>query len=255
MNCKAILDETRATYARLASYHDAGEVVSTFRRLSGQLHIRPLRMPFSTWFVRSRGFRFDYTHQLGSPGFQKPCTVWERDGVARANAWWTNGPKMPDRDMKGLANLLWYASIYSSRAATRVSRLLMPEHMKDGPTPEATSVHEGEFVGERCFALDVQWVNANGMFKERWWVDPRDFLIRGVMEWMDLSGAGPCRERLAADSTKLHAEGKISDKEFAARLKSFRPENSASHCERATTYSPAVDSSIPDSAFDVQPDN
>jgi hypothetical protein len=179
-DARAILDRVSEAYASCESYHDEGVVVTTFYNPT-----RRTQRPFSTRFVRSRGFLFEFRKERGEEGGSQ-YAVWMEKG--RARSWWSIRPERDDADTLGVA--LAGASGVSGGSAYRVPYLLMPE-LHDGRPPRLRPpviVDVAGAAAQGCIVVERAW-ETGGV--EQIWIDSTTHLIRRVVEPRHVLGPQP----------------------------------------------------------------
>ncbi len=168
-----VLRRMTAVYSSATSYSDTGEIQTTYTTPFRRTHIRT----FSTTFVRSGGFRFEFKDQFQRLDPWNEYAVWLEQGKPRS--WWTIEPQM--ERPKDLAYALAGPAGISSNASTHVPGLLFP-NSRIGILP---------FAARRSDLLGVESIEGRNAYKlsfsgERgwsWflWVDTRSYLIVRIL--------------------------------------------------------------------------
>ena len=168
---EAFLRRVRNAHATCKSYRDKGVVETTF--YSPQRMVR--RTPFSTRFVRGKGFCFEFRDRRGEEDWDQ-YVIWT-DGDA-VHTWWSVQPDLAERDDLPLA--IAGATGVSSGTASRVPPLLMPGLFSDNRDwPEPQFIEAPEAAEAACRIVQSHW-RENSI--EQCWFDSSTLLIRRIVE-------------------------------------------------------------------------
>jgi len=170
---KQILDRMAKAYAECKSYRDSGVVKTVFVEKTGN---RTVEKPFTTAFVRSDRFRFEYKEKRGNQ--QSRYIIWSNG--KEVLTWWDVKPGIEK------PKSLWLASAgaagVSSGSANRIPALLLPGEVWGSPTviTDAKRAEDGKLDKVECFRVEGIYGNTPITL----WIDKQSYLLRRIDQQM-----------------------------------------------------------------------
>jgi hypothetical protein len=212
-----IIDRMASVYANCRSYQDTGVFTTLFVTKTGN---RTVAKTFTTAFVRSDRFRFEYKEELGGT---KPyrCIIWSNwkdvrpwwnfwSARCEIQTWWDVKPgiEKPGRFDYALAGV----------PAAGVSKLLLRRDMQFQEITavmEAKLAEDGQLDGVECCRVEGK----HGHQLVTLWIDKKSYLVRRINTQFEVNP----------------------------------PEGDSFHVEETTTYEPVIDEKIADKLLEFDP--
>ncbi|OYW01307.1 MAG: hypothetical protein B7X11_04125 [Acidobacteria bacterium 37-65-4] len=219
---KEILARTAQVYAECASYRDTGSVVTTFHTGDGT---STRELSFSTAFVRPDRFHFEYAEEGSSTGAPE-YVIWRHGGEVRS--WWDLRPGVKKEDSLNMA--LAAATGVSAGSAHTVPSLLMPKEVEGRRLSDLTdAVHKADepVEGHACFVVEGKIPPPPPKVAEKRKL-PRPYPILSWTVWID-------------------------EATYVVRKVEMTLPTSRGDAVEVTTYEPALNAAVPDSALVFNP--
>lgn len=173
LKAQDVLDRMTKVYANCESYRDSGVVKTIFIEALGK---RTVTKPFTTAFVRSDRFRFEYKEKRGEGENEENRYIVWRKGK-EVQTWWDVKPGVEKPESLRLA--LAGATGVSGGSANTVPALLLPNEVGGGlltALPEAKRVEDAKLDKVNCFRIEGKW----GDSPMTLWIDQKTFLVRRI---------------------------------------------------------------------------
>ena len=169
---KQILDRMVKVYASCKSYQDSGMVRTLFSLPDGN---RTVEKPFSTAFVRSGRFRFEYKEKRENQDYR--YLVWANGKDVRT--WWDVTPGIKRLDSLGFA--LTGVTGVSGGSARRIPALLISEPIGAGwdirKLRNLKRLEDAKAENADCFRIQGE-TGIDGQGPVTLWIDKASFLVR-----------------------------------------------------------------------------
>jgi RNA polymerase sigma factor (sigma-70 family) len=171
LSAKQIVERMVKAYADCKTYQDSGIVKTLFVEKSGN---RTVEKHFTTAFVRSDRFRFEYKEDLGRR--QMRYIIWTN--AKEVKTWWDIKPGI-DKP-KSLELALGAAVGVSSYSSINISELLMPDLMGSHRLvlKEPKRAEDGKLDKVECFRVEGKF----GGEPITVWIDKKSNLVRRIDE-------------------------------------------------------------------------
>jgi outer membrane lipoprotein-sorting protein len=169
---KQILDRMVKVYASCKSYQDSGMVRTLFILPDGN---RTVEKPFTTAFVRSGRFRFEYKEKRENQDYR--YLVWANGKDVRT--WWDVTPGIKRLDSLGFA--LAGVTGVSGGSARRIPALLISEPIGAGwdirKLRNLKRLEDAKAENADCFRIQGE-TGIDGQGPVTLWIDKASFLVR-----------------------------------------------------------------------------
>lgn len=178
-SAQQIVGQMMAAYASCQSYQDTGEVRTVYQDANRP---RTVVQPFSTAFVRSAGFRYEFRSRRGEAEWDQ-YIIWKQGEEVKS--WWSLRPNViTDRSF---SMSISGATGVSGKSSLTVPGMLMPDELRAGPIKDLTNLQSlgEETLGTRA-AYKVEGKDSLGR-PTTIWIDKQNLLLLQVFEKRKIS--------------------------------------------------------------------
>lgn len=220
-----ILRWMRETYAKCFSYHDYGQVDTSF---SGKA-----RDPLILWTAFIRPDRFRFEHQELQDATPRHRYIIAQDG-SKAYSWWDLEPGI--EELESLSLGLFGAAGISNGSSCTVPVLLIPECRLGMPFSNLKDLKllpDSTADGTKCFLIEGSY-EFNHL---------AETIIDGDQKIEVEAMTGYCKEKLWVQKTSF----------LLLRIEKWMSTNQIPNVETVTTYKPTINAFVPEDKIKFDP--